>query len=250
MADTVIGRIVKSNSHTDYVCQVFAPHEREYDPKPEDYAFGRFVAAPIDAAARSSFDRLRTNGGEGSDVSDGGSSATPRTNGGADGDVSDSGSLAGPETSGGERTAVGIVYDTILLNPEYGSLGPRLNPPGDQAMLAPDYLVEKATAVGILIVGLREGGATRHGVVPYSLSVDAEVASMDDDETRRFHQVDGQLSLGYLPQLISHQSPLVTELGLSVIRHLLTLFDEPGDRRLLHTLAAHLSWQARVAPLG
>ena len=243
MADTVIGRIVKSNSHTDYVCQVFAPHEREYDPRPSDYAFGRFVAAPIDAAARSSFDRLRTNGGEGSDVSDGGSFDRLRTNGGA----SDGESSAGSRTNG---TAVGIVYDTILLNPEYGSLGPRLNPPGDQAMLAPDYLVEKATAVGILIVGLREGGATRHGVVPYSLSVDAEVASMDDDDTRRFHQVDGQLSLGYLPQLISHQSPLVTELGLSVIRHLLTLFDEPGDRRLLHTLAAHLSWQARVAPLG
>lgn len=207
----VIGRIVKSNSHTDYVCQVFAPHEREYDPQPEDYAFGHFVKAPIDAA-RSSFDGLRTNGGE--------------------------------------RTAVGIVYDTILLNPEYGSLGPRLNPPGEQAMLAPDYLVEKATAVGILIVGLRNGDASEHGVVPYSLAVDAEVASMDDDETRRFHQVDRQLSLGYLPQLISHQSPLVTELGLSVIRQLLALFDEPGDRRLLHTLAAHLSWQARVAPLG
>ena len=228
----VIGRIVKSNSHTDYVCQVFAPHEREYDPRPSDYAFGRFVAAPIDAAGgRSSFDR-------------------PRTNGGAGGDASAGGSFAGPRTSGGERTAVGIVYDTILLNPEYGSLGPRLNPPGDQAMLAPDYLVEKATAVGILVVGLRAGEANEHGVIPLSLPVDAEVASMDDDETRRFHQIDGQLSLGYLPQLVSHQSPLVTELGLSVIRHLLTLFDEPGDRRLLHTLAAHLSWQARVAPLG
>ena len=209
----VIGRIVKSNSHSDYVCQVFAPHEQEYNPQPEDYAFGRFVHAPIDAASgRSSIDTLGT--------------------------------------SGGKRTAVGIVYDTILLNPEYGSLGPRLNPPGDQAILAPDYLVEKATAVGIIIVGVRSGDASEHGVVPYSLAVDAEVASMDDDETRRFHQVDGQLSLGYLPQLISHQSPLVTELGLRVIRQLLTLFAAPSEQRLLRTLAAHLSWQARVAPLG
>ncbi len=225
MAGNAIGRIVKSNSHTDYVCQVFAPRETARDPQPEDYAFGRFVEAPIDpAAAGSSFDRLRTNGGERALDRDG--------------------------TNGGERAAVGIVYDTILLNPEYGSLGPRLNPPGDQATLAPDYLVEKATAVGILVVGLRAGEANNHGVIPLSLPVDAEVSSMSADDVRRFHEVDGRLSLGYLPHLVSHQSPLVTELGLTVIRHLLTLFPAPGEQRLLRTLAAHLSWQARVTPLG
>lgn len=195
-----IGRIVKSNSHTDYVCQVFAPRETAHDPDPRDYAFGRFVKAPIDPAD--------------------------------------------------ERTAIGIVYDTILLNPEYGSLGPRLNPPSEQAMLAPDYLVEKATAVGIIIVGLQSGETVEHGVIPLSLPVDAEVTSLDDAETRRFHLVGGQLALGYLPSLISHSSPLVTELGLGVISHLLTLFDDPGDQRLLRTLAAHFSWQARVTPLS
>ena len=196
----VIGRIVKSNSHTDYVCQVFAPRETAHDPAPQDYAFGSFVKAPIDPAD--------------------------------------------------DRTAVGIVYDTILLNPEYGSLGPRLNPPSDQALLAPDYLVEKATAVGILIVGLQKKDAVEHGIIPLSLPVDAEVSSLDDDAIRRFHLVGGKLSLGYLPNLISHTSPLVTELGLSVIRQLLTLFEDPSDQRLLRTLAAHFSWQARVTPLG
>lgn len=196
----VIGRIVKSNSHTDYVCQVFAPRERDYDPQPEDYAFGRFVEAPIDAT--------------------------------------------------GASAAVGIVYDTILLNPDYGSVGPRLNPPGDQVTLAPDYLIEKATAVGIIVVGLREGGDIKHGVIPLSLPVDAEVSSMDEANTRRFHVINGELSLGYLPHLVSHQSPLVTELGLNVIRQLLDLFEASGERRLLRTLAAHFSWQARVTPLG
>ena len=196
----IIGRIVKSNSHTDYVCQVFAPRETAHDPEPQDYAFGRFVKAPIDP-----------------------------THGGA---------------------AIGIVYDTILLNPEYGSLGPRLNPPSEQAMLAPDYLVEKATAVGIIIVGLQDEDTVEHGVIPLSLPVDAEVSSLNDEDTRRFHLVEGKLSLGYLPSLISHTSPLVTELGLNVIRQLLTLFEDSGDQRLLRTLAAHFSWQARVTPLG
>ena len=196
----VIGRIVKSNSHTDYVCQIFAPHETGYDPEPEDFAFGRFVAAQIDPA--------------------------------------------------GERTAVGIVYDTILLNPDYGSVGPRLNPPSDQLTLAPDYLVEKATAVGIIIVGLVDSISNEHGVIPLSLPVDAEVSNMGDVDIQNFHRVDGHLSLGYLPHLISHQSSLVTELGLNVIHQLLSLFPEPSDQRLLRTLAAHFSWQARVTPLG
>lgn len=196
----VIGRIVKSNSHTDYVCQVFAPRETEHDPEPQDYAFGRFVKAPIDPAD--------------------------------------------------ERIAVGVVYDTILLNPEYGSVGPRLNPPSDQATLAPDYLMEKATAVGIIVVGLQEGDTVEHGVIPLSLPVDAEVSSLDNEEMRQFHLAGGKLSLGYFPSLITHASPLVTELGLNVIRQLLTLFDDPSDRQLLRTLAAHFTWQARVTPLG
>lgn len=196
----VIGRIVKSNSHTDYVCQVYAPHESSYDPRPQDYAFGSFMEAAID-----------------------------------------------PE---GQHKAVGIVYDTILLNPDYGSLGPRLNPPSEQAKLAPDYLVEKATAIGIIIVGHLSGQTNGHGVIPYSLPVDAAVSNMSDADVRRFHLVDEELSLGYLPHLISHQSPIVTELGLTVIRRLLTLFDDPADQRLLRTLAAHFSWQARVTPLG
>lgn len=200
MSERPIGRIVKSNSHTDYVCQVYAPHETEHDPEPTDYAFGRFVKAPIDSA--------------------------------------------------GTREAIGIVYDTILLNPEYGSLGPRLNPPGDQKTLAPDYLVEKATAVGIIIVGLIDRGAASHGVISLSLPVDAEVCTVSDDEVRRFHSLDGNLSLGYLPHLISHESPLVTELSLAVFRQIEALFLDPADRRLLQTLAAHFSWQARVAPLG
>ena len=200
MQQKAIGRIVKSNSHTDYVCQVYAPNETACDPQPNDYAFGRFVQAPIDAA--------------------------------------------------GDRQAVGIVYDTILLNPDYGNLGPRLNPPGDQVTLAPDYLVEKATAVGIIMVGMVTGAAVEHGVIALSLPVDAEVSAMDEDDVRRFHHVNGTLALGYLPHLISHESHLVTELSLNVMRQLHELFAAPGDRRLLHTLASHFAWQARVTPLG
>ncbi|MCB9160484.1 MAG: hypothetical protein H6644_11620 [Caldilineaceae bacterium] len=45
-----IGKIVKSNSHIDYVCQVYAPGEMTPAPAPDAYAFGSFVAIESEAA--------------------------------------------------------------------------------------------------------------------------------------------------------------------------------------------------------
>jgi hypothetical protein len=38
-----LGKIIKSNSHTDYVCQIYSPGEVENPPTRDDYAFGTFV---------------------------------------------------------------------------------------------------------------------------------------------------------------------------------------------------------------
>jgi hypothetical protein len=45
----MMGKIVKSNSHTDYICQVYGPGEIEAPPA--DYAFGAFVRIPLDGTA-------------------------------------------------------------------------------------------------------------------------------------------------------------------------------------------------------
>ena len=42
-----IGKLVKSNSHTDYVCQIYGPGEVEAPPSPADYAFGTFIRIPL-----------------------------------------------------------------------------------------------------------------------------------------------------------------------------------------------------------
>jgi hypothetical protein len=39
----LIGKIVSSSSHVDYVCQVYGPGEAEQVPAPADYGFGTFV---------------------------------------------------------------------------------------------------------------------------------------------------------------------------------------------------------------
>ena len=46
-----LGKLIKSNSHIDYVCQIYGPGEVEAPPAPADYAFGTFVSIPLDNAA-------------------------------------------------------------------------------------------------------------------------------------------------------------------------------------------------------
>jgi hypothetical protein len=47
----LLGKIIKSISHTDYICQVFGPSEAETSLFPVDYAFGTFVRIPLEGTA-------------------------------------------------------------------------------------------------------------------------------------------------------------------------------------------------------
>src|SRR5438045_3467972 len=89
-----IGKIVKSDSHINYVCQIYGPREVEIEPSAADYAFGRFVRIAVRSRQTDEDSALNSMLGR---------SQEPVT------------------------YAVGVIYDTILLNPTFGSLGPRLS---------------------------------------------------------------------------------------------------------------------------
>src|SRR5262249_22854675 len=93
-----IGKIVKSNSHVDYVGRVLDKLEADCPPAPAPYRFGHFLAIPPIPALRPSV----------------GDSNTPQSN--------DAGAA-------GKLTTVGIIYNSQLVNPDYERLGPRLSAP-------------------------------------------------------------------------------------------------------------------------
>jgi hypothetical protein len=196
-----LAKLVKSNSHTDYVCQVYGPGEVETPPAPADHAFGTFVRIPLAESA---------------------------------GDL------------------VGLIYDTVLLNPEFGNLGPRLSPAPDLAVFSPDYLAEKVTLVGITAVGtLAPNGTATHGVPSLAAQIDALVEHLDDDGIHQFHHSDSSnsgLVLGYAPLLLALGSPLARHLLLNVIDRLTALF--PDQEAHLSVLRGELAWQAMVGPVG
>ena len=200
-----IGKIVKSNSHVDYVCQVNNAGEFSSCPLPQDFAFGTFVRIDL---------------------------------------------------SGNAGYLVGLIYSTILMNPEFGSLGPRLSPAADLEVYSPDYLREQATLVGILAVGqVAADGHVRQGVPSLAAGVNAAVETMSPAEVRHFHRVpmlfgqsaDG-LSLAYVPRLLAQGDPLIPHLLLKVVGQLTGLF--PDQTRQLAVLRGNLAWKAAVTPAG
>ena len=148
---------------------------------------------------------------------------------------------------------VGAIADTILLNPDYGNLGPRLSAAGDLAVFSPDYLAEKATLAQIIALGAVDAqGQVRQGVPAFPAGVDAPVRTITHEELLRFHRPaatpDNAFRVAYLPLLSSLGRPLIPHLIASILGTLGEAF--PAEAARLSVLATNQAWRSRVQPLG
>ncbi len=215
-----IGVIVNSDSHVLYWCQISGAHEVAQPPVPDDYAFGRFVRAPLPSPVAS----------------------------------------GAPVAPGAPRMLVGVLCDTVLVNPDFGTMGPRLSASDEQrAVFSPDYLTERATLVQLLALGTTDldGSRPKHGVPPLALELGAAVTPLDATAMRAFHLfADGgppggaepYLHMGYLPQLIGQPAGLLPQAARRILEQLDALF--PDHRRLLSILKRNLEWKLSVKTAG
>jgi hypothetical protein len=207
---TRIARIVKSNSHVDYVARVVDELDADSPPSADDYGFAQFVSVPV-----------------------------------AD-----------------DEEVVGVIYDTELVNPEYGSFGPRLSSRTDLKVLSPDFLHEQGVLLGILLLGSRarrsksdaknsdapgakDGGAwsNHQGVPRRVVPVGQDVLRMTNEEVHGFHGgTDGSLQLHYFSQVLAHAGPFAVPLVESVIEQLEGECT-PVERQRLCVLKKSLVWQ-------
>lgn len=185
-----IGRVVKSNSHVDYVCRVFDAADVSPAPSPADYPFGGFV----------SLDR-----------------------------------------------AVGVIYRSELVNPDYGHQGPRLAVADPvRAVVTPDLINEQATFVGLLLIGERRDGEWVQGVPKHVVPVHTDVEGLNDEAVLAFHRSGGVLQLKYYPLLLSQAGSMGPALLLALIDRLDPLVTA-AERSLLAVLRTTVSWQATLA---
>lgn len=188
----VIAKIVKSNSHVDYIGRVLDRLDSVEPPSPDDYRFGQFVF-----------------------IMDGSSKMA------------------------------GVIYNSQLINPEYGRLGPRLSSSMEMnAVFSPDLVNEQGVLLGILLVGWMDADETpRQGVPRSVLQVNSEVTLMDPEQVRAFHtSANGRLALRYYSQVLTHAKQFAPQLLLAVLEQLESLFGgEAGPE--LAVLRRTLNWQ-------
>jgi hypothetical protein len=190
-----IAKIVKSNSHVDYVARVIDELDADATPSPEEYGFAQFVRLPVSDA----------------------------------------------------EEVVGVVYDTQLANPDYGSFGPRLSSHKELKVLSPDVLNERGVLLGVLLLGWRglEGDrwVGRQGVPRRVVPVGQDVFRLSDEDVADFHRgEDGLVRLHYFSQAIAHAGPFAAPLVESVIEQLEPSCT-PAERQRLCVLKKSLVWQ-------
>ena len=147
-------------------------------------------------------------------------------------------------------TLVGLIVNTMLLNPEFGNLGPRLSPQEDLAVFSPDYLAEQATLVAITVIGsLAEDGSVSQGVPLVAADIDAQVRQLSAQEVEQFHSGEGRFRLSYLALLLAMRAnPLMPSLLMQLMSDLTARF--PDQARHLAIIRCNLAWRACVEPAG
>jgi hypothetical protein len=229
-----IGKIVKSDSHINYVCQIYGPREVELEPNPTDYAFGRFVRIAIRSEQADDHDAQV--------ILALGKSSEPRT------------------------FAIGVIYDTILLNPAFGSLGPRLSNETQVELFSPDYISEKAVLIYVMVLGMMEQRLlasgqpevlfVMHGVPLLSLELGSEIETMTDEEVQAFHffkdpdntEKGPYLHMGYIPHIIAQRNSLLPMVTLRIIDELERLF--PQNLSVLSIVKRNFAWRLKVETTG
>lgn len=190
-----LAKIVKSNSHVDYVGRVIDPLDAVEPPSVSDYGFAQFVSIPLE---------------DGSEV-------------------------------------IGVIYNSQLINPEYGNFGPRLSSAAENSVLSPDYLNEQGLLLGILLLGWRDREKANHHAVPRRvIPVNQDIYRLTDEDVHRFHlDVDGHVRLHYYSQIITHAGPFSAALIEAIIEQLEPVC-EPEERQRLCVLKQALVWQRTV----
>jgi hypothetical protein len=187
-----IAKIVKSNSHIDYIGRVIDELDTAAPPQAEDYGFAQFVGLPLE----------------------------------------------------GETEIIGVIYNSLLVNPEYANYGPRLSPKPELGSFSPDYLNEQGFLIGILLLGTSgAGGKILHGVPRRVVPAGQDVYKIEPEAVKKFHtDADDCLQIHYYSQIVAHAGLFAVPLLEAIIEQL-SLDCSESDKQRLGVLKQTLSWQ-------
>jgi hypothetical protein len=200
-----LGKVVKSNSHCDYIVQLDDSMDFMNAPKHDDYGFGSFVK------------------------------------------------LEDADTK--RHWAIGLVYNSQLLNPAFNSLGPRLSSEPDP-LFTPDLINENRTLLWTVLVGrFLEGDRGKRygeqGIPRVVVPINTEVQTMSSQEIHQFHQdVMGRSQFTYYSHLLRSGGTFATQLAHQVLEELIAFNCFTGtEQRALQVLSRELAWKNTMSAM-
>lgn len=145
---------------------------------------------------------------------------------------------------GNETRIVGVIYDSMLVNPDYANYGPRLSPKPELASFSPDYLNEQGFLIGILLLGeIDKERKITHGVPRRVVPAGQDVYRIEADEVKTFHTDESDcLQIHYYSQIVAHAGLFAVPLLESIIEEL-SLDCSDTDKQRLGVLKQSLAWQ-------
>jgi hypothetical protein len=220
-----LGKVVKSNSHCDYIVQLDdAMDFIGGPPRAEDYGFGTFVKL---------------------------------------------------EDNHNRHWAVGLIYNSQLLNPAFNSLGPRLSSEPDP-LFTPDLINETRTLLWTVLVGnfatdraadenrsdapttsdpitsdpttsdpTTSGRYGIQGIPRVVVPVNTPVYAMSNAEIHQFHQDrQGRSQFTYYSHLLKAGGTFAAQLTHQVLEELVAANCFQGsEQRALSVLSRELAWK-------
>ena len=143
-----------------------------------------------------------------------------------------------------EAEIIGVVYNSMLVNPEYASFGPRLSPKPELGSFSPDYLNEQGFLIGILLLGTKgENDRFLHGVPRRVVPAGQDVYKIDAAQMKKFHADENEcLQIHYYSQIVAHAGLFAVPLLEAIIEQL-ALDCSDADRQRLSFLKQTLAWQ-------
>lgn len=199
-SDMQIGQVIGSNSHIDYVCELYSDVDRRNPPDPEDHEFGQFVYTQKEIAGES-------------------------------------------------RVFVGVIYDTILVDPEQGRSGPSLAQPDEQEIFNPSYVEEKQVLTGIALLGYAhvedsDLADVSHSIPRQSLEVDDVFRKLSSEDFDEFHRFDGEVQLQYYQRMLDVAGGFAEDILSQILDRLKQSFSE--EREALEVIQRNLEWQTKM----
>jgi hypothetical protein len=162
-------------------------------------------------------------------------------------EISDYGFAQFVKIAVGDGEVIGVIYNSQLVNPEYGNYGPRLStPPELNSVFSPDYLNEQGVMIGVLLVGWHEADGWHQGVPRTVVPINSKVEAMTASEVRAFHQDKSQaVQFAYYAHVTTHAGDFAFQL-ISAICDQLEPLANVAECARLKVLRRTLAWQQTV----